>query len=264
MFPFFENKADVVYCYPCHGLSFPVHMHVVIEMLYVLRGEITVTLGKEVRTLKAGGSCAAFPNQVHGYETQDGDGILVLLPLSTLGRFAGTLKGKLPKRQFLQEQELPENFHTVFQTMLFHTADLSAFALSATAQLAFALYLEVAGLEEAETVDLSLPGQAISFISENYRSTLTLSSVATHLNVSKCYASRLLHDFVGMGFCEYLNRLRIDDAKNMLHGTSLSVTQIALECGFETLRSFNRAFQAICQTTPREYRKMRGGSFETS
>lgn len=254
MFPFFENREDTVFCFSATGLTFPAHLHVAIEMLYVVRGEITVTVGNETALLTAGGFCASFPNQVHAYECTDGDCILVLLPLSALGRFVGTLKGKAPKRQFLQKEELSADPYPLFQQMLaFRNA--SEFVLFSTAQLAFALYLEAAGLKDAEHLDLSLPGQAVSYISEHYRSPLNIASVAAQLNVSKCYMSRVLHDFLGMGFCEYVNRLRIDWAKNMLCSTGLPVTQIALECGFENLRSFNRAFKAICNTTPREYKK---------
>jgi len=52
-----------------------------------------------------------------------------------------------------------------------------------------------------------------------------------------------------------LNQLRIGRACRLLAESELSVTEIALACGFANLSNFNRQFARLKQTTPREYRR---------
>ena len=67
--------------------------------------------------------------------------------------------------------------------------------------------------------------------------------------------SRLCNQKIGMGFNAYLNFLRITTAKRLLLYTNQSVAQIAKDCGFETVRTFNRAFREITGgQTPSSYR----------
>ena len=58
-----------------------------------------------------------------------------------------------------------------------------------------------------------------------------------------------------MPFNKYVNLLRINKSKKMLETTAKSVTEIALECGYSSLRSFNRTFLAQEKITPTEYKK---------
>ncbi|MBR6765080.1 MAG: helix-turn-helix transcriptional regulator [Clostridia bacterium] len=53
----------------------------------------------------------------------------------------------------------------------------------------------------------------------------------------------------------YVNGLRLNEAKRLLKTTDKNVTDIAIEAGFNTIRSFNRAFFAEMGETPTEYRK---------
>ena len=57
-----------------------------------------------------------------------------------------------------------------------------------------------------------------------------------------------------MGFNDYINSLRVSNACKLLRKTDLSITEISERVGFNTLRTFNRAFSKQMGMTPREYR----------
>ena len=57
-----------------------------------------------------------------------------------------------------------------------------------------------------------------------------------------------------MNFRKYLNLYRTEQACNLLRTTQKDISDIALDCGFQTLRSFNRAFKAATGLTPTQYR----------
>jgi len=60
---------------------------------------------------------------------------------------------------------------------------------------------------------------------------------------------------MGCGFNEYVNKLRVEKAKNLLVQSKLSILDVALECGFDNQRSFDRVFLKFQRSTPSKYKK---------
>ena len=58
-----------------------------------------------------------------------------------------------------------------------------------------------------------------------------------------------------MTFVDYLSRVRVEKAKNLLQNPGLRVSEIAYDVGFESLSQFNRAFKRITGLTPSYFRK---------
>ena len=59
---------------------------------------------------------------------------------------------------------------------------------------------------------------------------------------------------MGTGFNSYVNCYRVEKAREMLRETELSVSEIALLCGFGSISQFNRVFREVVRQTPREFR----------
>jgi xylan 1,4-beta-xylosidase len=59
----------------------------------------------------------------------------------------------------------------------------------------------------------------------------------------------------GLTFIEYLTNLRLDKAVFSLLTNEKAICKIAYECGFASIKSFNRAFKNAYGISPREYRK---------
>lgn len=72
------------------------------------------------------------------------------------------------------------------------------------------------------------------------------------MNVSESYFSRDFKRQAGMTFSQYLNVVRIEKAVQIINAEpDLKVTDVMSRCGFNTIRSFNRAFKLITGYTPR-------------
>jgi len=90
---------------------------------------------------------------------------------------------------------------------------------------------------------------------ENHKSDpISLSEVARALNVSTFYFCKLFKKATGINFTEYLSRVRIEKAKNLLLNPNLRVSEIAYEVGFQSLTHFNRVFLRIVGRSPTAYR----------
>jgi AraC-like DNA-binding protein len=87
---------------------------------------------------------------------------------------------------------------------------------------------------------------------------LRLEKLAGEMNVSRHHLSQVLNEQTGMSFFEYINHLRVDEAKKLLAETSkkeLNVIDVAYSVGFNNKVSFNTTFKKITGKTPTEFRK---------
>ena len=87
--------------------------------------------------------------------------------------------------------------------------------------------------------------------------TLTLDELAESLNLSKTHLSRTINAELGMGFPDYLNMLRVEEAKSYLTDPEYAhytLVAIGLEAGFNSKTTFNTAFKKLTSLTPSEYR----------
>ena len=96
--------------------------------------------------------------------------------------------------------------------------------------------------------------RAKEFIENHKSDPISLSEVARALNVSTFYFCKLFKKATGINFTEYLSRVRIEKAKNLLLNPNLRVSEIAYEVGFQSLTHFNRVFLRIVGKSPTSYR----------
>ena len=92
-------------------------------------------------------------------------------------------------------------------------------------------------------------------IAKNFREEISLEKMAYDLCVSKYVLSRMFVKTFHCNFSKYVNGVRLNYAAVALENTQDSVTNICLDCGFESQRTFNRVFKDKYKMTPREYRK---------
>lgn len=96
-----------------------------------------------------------------------------------------------------------------------------------------------------------------SYLDDNFGEETTRSEVARRFGVSESYVSRLFHRNSGVSFVEYLRRVRISHAREMLRATPMSVNGIATACGFGSGSYFIRCFRAEEGMSPGTMRKLK-------
>ncbi len=111
-------------------------------------------------------------------------------------------------------------------------------------------------LTETKNFDRTLT-RALRFISENSSESLTLKEVAEKLNINYVYLSRLFSN-ADIKFNDFLNQNRISKAVIALRNTKKSISDICFECGFGSLRNFNKVFLKKMNCTPKQFRDTSG------
>ena len=96
---------------------------------------------------------------------------------------------------------------------------------------------------------------AKQFIQEHQAEKITLNQVAKAVNMSRFNFCKTFSKAVGIHFTDYLVRLRIERAKNLLLNPNLRVSEIAFEAGFQSLTHFNRVFKRILGRSPTDFRE---------
>ena len=95
-----------------------------------------------------------------------------------------------------------------------------------------------------------------NYISAHCSDELNLETVASMSGFSKFYFSRLFKQFTNVSFYKYVNQKRIEKAAELLTEPKISITNVALSCGFDSLSSFIRMFRIVKGCTPTEFRNM--------
>lgn len=99
-----------------------------------------------------------------------------------------------------------------------------------------------------------LPKQIAQYITAHFKEPISLDSLSHTLGFSRYYISRVFSEMMGQSFPSYLASIRLDYACHLLQHTQLSITSIANEAGFESLRSFFRIFSQKMNITPLQFR----------
>lgn len=97
--------------------------------------------------------------------------------------------------------------------------------------------------------------EIIRYINEHYVEELSLHLLADRFYVSPYYLSRSFKEATGFAFVEYVNSVRIKEAKKLLEGSSIKVNLIARKVGFGSVTHFGRVFKAVTGHAPLHYRR---------
>lgn len=99
--------------------------------------------------------------------------------------------------------------------------------------------------------------QVLDYIESHLDRSFTLAQLADLLDMSQYHFCRQFKQSMGIAPHQYVTQRRIEQAKKLLWGSQLSITEIALQIGFATPSAFTRLFRQLTGMTPRAYRNQR-------
>jgi len=109
-------------------------------------------------------------------------------------------------------------------------------------------------LERAEPVEI---WKARKFIHEYSDEALSLKKVAKAVNISGNHLSEKFKQVTGVKFTDYVARIRVGKARDLLGNSNLRISEIAFAVGFQSLSQFNRVFKKLSGQSPTQFRAAR-------
>ena len=142
---------------------------------------------------------------------------------------------------------IPKNFE-LFE----YTRAKSKTVLSANiAGLYLNVLREIRGENKQESFSEAV-SKAVSYLQEHYNESVSLSSCAVSVGVNSSYLSRIFHEETGSTLTEYLNRIRVEKAKELLYEKH-HLKEVVSLCGFKRYSYFLKIFKEYTDMTPKEF-----------
>ena len=97
--------------------------------------------------------------------------------------------------------------------------------------------------------------RVLDYVAAHYGEAITLEAMASEAGISPSHFSRLFKDVVGKSPMQFVTGFRVEQAQKMLADPNLTLSDIALACGFSDQAHFNRVFRRACGETPGRFRQ---------
>lgn len=256
----------------------PAHWHEEMEIIYVKKGQVLVTVDFEQFQAGAGSILFILPGQVHSIEqledkSTEYENILFKTDMLLSRKadqcnssyFLPLLDGSLqipthftPRMPHYQEvascidgaDEICKTYPNAYPLAIKGQLYLMFFTLFSKCTLKETRRKDNKSLEKMKLI--------IKYIENNYMEKITIEDISGELNLSQSHFMKFFKNTMGTTFIDYLNDYRLTMASRLLVSSDSSILDIAAEAGFENLSYFNRLFKKRFGVTPREYRKQAG------
>ena len=250
-------------CTPLHSFGPFVRNHYLLHYVLSGRGQLDATDQNGIsRTYKLGPGQGflIFPGQVTTYSAQENDpwkytwlefdGLRVAEYMNQAG---------LSQSQPIYRPISPDQGQAVGDIMFY----IAGHSNSPPLHLVGHLYLFLDGLIQSSSARKELHGgqlkdfyiqEAITFMEHNYPRELTVEELADVCKLNRSYFSKIFKENMGCPPQEFLIRLRLSKAADLMKGTGSSIGAIAAQCGYPNQLHFSRAFRKRYGLSPREWR----------
>lgn len=227
------------------------HWHNEYEICYVDKGTITLNCNGEEFHLFEGMAFLVSSREVHNMQAEKGSILSFIMFSKDLGD--SIMAGYKIKNPILKGYyDIPGAYNRIKAEMenrhIFYEQVLNAEIINLIIDIFRHEQLMEINCMTDDVNDFSGLMQEI----EKKYAYYTFEEAAEYMGLNKTYFSSLFHKFANMTFSQYLNRVRITKAIEMLNAEKQKITDVAMTCGFDSVRNFNRVFKEITGFAPKQ------------
>lgn len=110
-------------------------------------------------------------------------------------------------------------------------------------------------LENAANGTNTTEKEMITYIRQNYAREISLQEFGMQFHLSEKYVSRYFKEHFHITLSQYINHLRLEHARQLLQESTVPVTEVALQSGYQNVSYFIRCFKKMYGVSPLKYRK---------
>jgi xylan 1,4-beta-xylosidase len=244
------------------------HWHPQVELLLVLKGEVTVRNSRRHVSLGPGDLMLINPNELHGLVEQN-ENLILVLQIDPEVFLAGSTSSGPREYDLAPGSQVPEQVKRRLQREIARLATEKweagpgheFFCISALNDIVGTVVRHIPSDLTLEPVTNAMrrrdlqAKRALEYLNLNHARKVTLDEVAETIGVSRYRASHLIREATGRSMQENLNLIRTGHAVNLLMRTDNHLIDIAMESGFSDPKYFNQYFNRIFGMTPSQMRQ---------
>lgn len=249
----------------------PLHYHLDIEFVYVLKGEIQLKNGYCIYHLREGDIFTNSGNEVHSMKALTEDNIIAQIQISI--RDLSQYFPNLSKACYRTYSKKPtDKKHDRLRDLLLQILmkyELKGFNYKSECVYLMADVIKhldkyfnlfvfdkniVVGFDRGNQLTVDRISRICQYIYQNYANNITLQDLSEMEYLNSFYLSHLIKDFTGMNFRDFLCFARVEMSEIKLLGSDKKVSQIAREVGFSTTAYYKKYFTKWFGHSPQEHR----------
>lgn len=253
---FFEKRDTQFFAGGMFPLPYPLHVHEVVELVSIRTGACRMRIGLEHYDLSVGDVAIAFPFVPHSYVkvTDDLSGFAMFISPNEIREFSRVFAENTPLCPVIRAKDvMPELRQTIEVLHAMPEYQPHPYRL-AYMHLLLAQLLSVLPMTRFDgRADSSIALQIVRYIDWHVLEPLSLKGIAQALNISPSYLSHIISDQLKTSLRRMVNGIRIGRAITLMRESHRTLTDICFECGYESTRTFRRAFVTETGMLPTEF-----------
>ena len=250
-----DSQALPSFWYSLNNSCAP-HFHSALELVYVRNGIMEATLNGKFYSVENGELLLVPSYAVHRYLTPiKSDTLVMIIPLSYIPAFQKILAGKNFSLCHISDKSLNKEVARCMRRCCeLQQKAPDSMAIRGYIHVILALLTENIQLEDMSAKDDdALIRNILSYLNKNYKNSLSLKSISEEFGYSSSRFSHIFNKHVGCSISEYVNALRCRQVAGMLLDGEKSITQAAMNAGFNSMRTFYRSFMHVFGVSPSKY-----------
>lgn len=252
----------------------PHHWHEDIEIIYLVEGTLKACINRDTYNLKQGDILIIGGGEIHCFfkEKNFSNRAVIQFRTSIYDNFlSGTKDAKIIKPMWNQSIHLTmgNEIHALMERHINEIINEYSKAEEGYKLIIKARLYDLAGIllryipkQAYSSEDLSREKERLKkmdsvfqYVDSNYQEHIDLDDISKYIGFSKYYFTKFFKENTGVTFLDYLNNYRIKKSEWRIIEEDETIAEIAYNCGFNSIKTFNRLFKNIVGCTPMKYRR---------
>lgn len=259
LYEYARDHLQSIECWTTVNDCYPSHFHSSLEFLYLTSGALSAIINGQTYTVESHDLLIVPSYSIHSYDTPSASfGYVLTIPLEQIPSYGGLFRSKMFASALVKrakaEKELAHCLRAIQAYFGRERTPVAANIVKGYAYVFLGLLIGEVGLTDIPNPKTASLAQGILlYLQDNFHRPLPLGEIAAHFGYSKSRFSHVFNQYFGCTVTAYLGNLRCQSALELMKLRNLTVTEIALSSGFESTRTFYRAFKSCFGCSPKQY-----------